>query len=70
MHLCDDSTPLTSDERLREVARILAVCVLRLGARAALPIAADEHSGPKNLAESVPAGLEVPGETVLSVHCG
>jgi hypothetical protein len=66
----DDVGMLTDDERLREVARILAAGVLRLGARAALPPAAVQVPGPQFLPETGPNCLEVPPETVLSVHTG
>ena len=56
--------------RLREVARILAAGVLRLHARVALPADTGEVSSPKNPAKSSEDCLEVPRETVLSVHTG
>jgi hypothetical protein len=72
---------MTADERLREVASILAAGILRLHSRAALP--ADPltlrplpqgegwgEGSPKSLPESGPDRLEVPAETVLSVHTG
>lgn len=65
----DDPAAMTADERLREVARILAAGILRLRSRAALPDPG-KHSGPKNPLESGPGCLEVPAETVLSVHTG
>ena len=57
---------LSPDDRLREVASILAAGVLRLRQRAALPT---------NETQETPAGmpatgLEVSDETVLSVHTG
>jgi hypothetical protein len=66
----DDPAAMTADERLREVASILAAGVLRLRSRAALPADPAEHSGPKNPLESGQDRLEVPGKTVLSVHTG
>jgi len=63
---CADAAPLTSDERLREVASILAAGVLRLRQRAALPT----DDAKKKPVELPAAGLEVSGETVLSVHTG
>jgi hypothetical protein len=57
------------DDRLREIARILAGGVLRLRARVALPAAA-QLSASKILPESGSNCLEVPPETVLSVHTG
>jgi len=50
----------------RTAAAILAAGVLRLRQRAALP----PEYGPINLEKSPPQGLEVPAETVLSVHTG
>jgi hypothetical protein len=61
---------MTDDERLREVARILAAGVLRLHARAALPPAPAQLPGTQILLESSPNCLEVPSETRLSVHTG
>ena len=70
MRLIDDPSSLTPDERLTEVASILAAGILRLHTRAALPEDVAEHSAPENPADSGSPGLEVPGETVLSVHSG
>lgn len=66
MHHCADAARLTPDERLREVASILAIGVLRLRQRAALPT----DDARKKPSELPAAGLEVPDETVLSVHTG
>ena len=63
---CADAARLSPDDRLREVAVILAVGVIRLRRRVALR--PDETL--ENLAESSAAGLEVLNETVLSVHNG
>ena len=65
MRSLDDPSFLTPGERLSEVAGILAAGVLRLHARAALP---GDNSGPEKSLDSSPAGLEVSGETVLSVY--
>jgi hypothetical protein len=65
-----DDSSLTPDERRSEVARLLAAGVLRLHAwkqRAADP-ACDSAS--ENPSESASSYLEVPAETVLSVHNG
>ncbi len=69
MRPIDDSL-LTLDERRSEVASILAAGVLRLCARTLPATEATEHSAPENLAESASSCLEVPDETVLSVHNG
>ena len=66
----EDPSSLMPDERFTEVAGILAGGILRLHARASLSEDAAEHSAPENPAESGSSGLEVPGETVLSVHNG
>lgn len=66
----DDPATMTADERLREVAAILAAGILRLRSRAALPADPGKHSGLKNSPESRQDGLEVSAETVLSVHRG
>lgn len=66
MSNCADPTRLSPDERLREVADILAAGVLRLRQRSAL----SPENAQINLAESSPAGLEVPARTRLSVRVG
>jgi hypothetical protein len=66
----DDPAAMTADERLREVAAILAAGILRFRSRAALPADPGQHCGPKNPLESGPDRLELPDETVLSVHTG
>jgi len=63
----DDPSFLTPDERLCEVAGILAAGVLRLHARVAL---SGDDLGPEKSPDSGAAGLEVSEETVLSVHSG
>ena len=67
MRPMDDPSFLTPDERLSEVASILAAAVLRLRVRAALP---GDEPGPENPPDSWPTCLEVPVNTVLSVHTG
>lgn len=66
MSNCANAARLLPDERLREVAAILAAGILRLHQRAALP----PEVAPNKLAELPAAGLEVSDETVLSVHRG
>ena len=66
----DDPAAMTADERLREVAVILASGILSLRSRAALPATPGQHSGPKNPPESGQECLEASAETVLSVHTG
>lgn len=65
-----DPACMTADERLREVAAIFAAGLLRLRARSALPTNPGQDSAPKNVPESGPDCLELPDETVLSVHTG
>jgi len=67
MRPIDDPSFLTPDERLSEVASILAAGVLRLHASAALP---GDNPAPEILPDSGPTCLEVPAETVLSIHTG
>ncbi|GIW90013.1 MAG: hypothetical protein KatS3mg109_0445 [Pirellulaceae bacterium] len=62
-----DPSHMAADERLHEVAGILAAGVLRLHSRAALPAHAQD-SGPEKPAKAGEDCLEVPGKTVLSVH--
>lgn len=69
MRPIDDSL-VTPDERLSEVASILAAGVLRLCARTLPASDAPKHSAPKNPEESASSCLEVLDETVLSVHNG
>ena len=70
MRPIDDSIPLTPDERLAEVAGILSTGILRLHTRMALFPDAAGLSVRKNPVKSATPGLEVPDETVLSVHNG
>ncbi|MCX7429091.1 MAG: hypothetical protein NTW96_26135 [Planctomycetia bacterium] len=67
MRSIDDPSFLTPDERLSEVASILAAGVLRLHARSAFPA---DNRGPGESPNSAPSGLEVSEETVLSVQRG
>jgi hypothetical protein len=69
MNAGEDET-LTENQRFCQIARILAAGVLRLRAHAALPPAPAQLPGPQILPESGPNCLEVPSETVLSVHTG
>ncbi|GIW90600.1 MAG: hypothetical protein KatS3mg109_1032 [Pirellulaceae bacterium] len=62
-----DPSHMAADERLHEVAGILAAGVLRLHSRVALPAHAQD-SGPRKPPEPGEDCLEVPGKTVLSVH--
>jgi hypothetical protein len=61
---CADAARLGPAERLREAAAIRAEGVLRLHGRVALPA----ENAIENSAESAPTCLEVPDETVLSIH--
>jgi hypothetical protein len=61
---------LAPDVRLREVARILALGILRLHSRAALVAAADEPGVSENPAQNAQDCLEVSPATVLTVHTG
>ena len=70
MRSIDDPAFLTPDQRLAEVASILAAGVLRLHARAAIPDDPEQLVAPGNLGKSGSPRLEVFDETVLSVHNG
>jgi len=63
----DDDVFLTPAARLCELAEILAAGILRLHVREAL-VADSDVDPAENLHEPGPARLEVPAETVLSVH--
>ena len=64
-----DRSVLAPEDRFQQVATVLAVGLLRLHAR---PVAADSalHVAHKKPPNSSPNCLELPGETVLSVHTG
>jgi hypothetical protein len=66
----DDGGMPTDDERLREIAGLLAASLLRLRCRAALPPQPGTSPGAENLPNSSLNCLELPGETRLSVHAG
>jgi hypothetical protein len=66
----DDSDILTGDERLREIAGLLAAGILRLRCRAALPPAPAATPDPENPPNSSLNCLEVPRESRLNVHTG
>ena len=61
-----DDPNISENDRLREIAGILAAGILRLHARAALP--SEQPLNPGKSADSSPNGLEVPGKTRLSGH--
>jgi hypothetical protein len=68
MRPIDNPSRLTPDERLSEVAGILAAGILRLRARAALPEEPGDSDDPENRDERGVSCLEVSAETVLSVN--
>jgi hypothetical protein len=65
-----DPAFLTTAERFRELAGILAVGILRLRDRAALAADPGEHPAPENPEKTGDSCLELSGKTVLSVHGG
>jgi len=69
MRSMDDSR-LTPEARRSEVASILAEWVLRLCARTWPSTDVPIHTAAENPAGSASSCLEVPAETVLSVHNG
>ena len=66
----DDPSSLTPDQRRAAVANILAAGILRLHARDALSDESADQPAPKKLSKPGSSCLEVPDETVLSVHNG
>ena len=70
MRPINDFSPLMPDDRRSELARILAGGMLRLHARAALPDEVKGLCAKEYLPDSAPERLEVPGQTVLTVHSG
>jgi hypothetical protein len=67
MRSCEDPALLTAEQRLSEVAAILAAGILRLRARAALPAT---EPGPEIPVDSGATCLDVRAKTVLSVLAG
>jgi len=67
MRPSDDPALLTPDQRLGEVASIMATGVLRPGARAAL---SGDDSNQKNSPNSSKSGLDVSEKTVLGDQSG
>lgn len=63
---CDTTSELTAEDRLAEIAAILAAGILRLHKRFALPTENGQIIAP----ESSPEGLAVPDGTRLSVCVG
>jgi hypothetical protein len=68
MRSAPESPHLTEDDRRHELAAILAASLIRLR----LAFSDDSPPGPvpKNLADSSPNCLELPGDPRLSVHTG
>ena len=66
----DDSVSMTPDEHRAAIAKILAAGILRLHTRAALPSASAPSSDAENTENPDSPRLEVPDDTVLSVHNG
>ena len=65
-----ETTLLSSLDRLREIAGILAASIFRLHGRLALAVDQDDRKFSEGAPNSRPEGLEVPAETVLSVDNG
>lgn len=63
---CANTTRPSPEERLSDVAAILAIGILRLRQRATLPTE-EQPENPENLP---PDGLAIPRETRLSVRVG
>ena len=69
MRTFEPASELSSDQRDRELAAILAAGVLRLRQRQKISSHAAKMSQ-ESSAESAAKPLDVSGETVLSVHTG
>jgi hypothetical protein len=65
-----DNSDLTPQDRFREIARLLAVGVLRLRDRAAFAADSGEHFASENPEKTGNSCLELSAKTVLSVHTG
>lgn len=65
---CDDSISLSPEQRLHEIARLLAAGVLRLRAHRAWALGRAEHSSAENLPETAPDRLELLTKTMLDVQ--
>jgi hypothetical protein len=65
----DDPDDISPNQRLRELAGILAVGVTRVRQRR-LQTGEPAAPSPETATELAASCLEVPGETVLSVHTG
>ena len=63
---CDETARRFDEQRLVDVASILAAGILRFRERQSLPVPANDA----NPADSSPERLELSGETVLSVVHG
>lgn len=61
---------LTPEQRCQELARTLAAGLLRLRAHSAAADPTDQQAGPETSRNSRPDGLELSGETVLTVQNG
>jgi hypothetical protein len=70
MRLYPDPVSMTPDERFGELSHILAAALLRRRVCPVLPDNPAKHPNPKNLPKTGQDCLEVPTETVLSVHTG
>ena len=66
----NDPSSLTPDQRRAAVANILAAGILRLRTRDALSDDSADPPAPRKLSNPGSSCLEVPDETVLSVHNG
>ena len=65
-----DPSALTPEERLDELASILAAAILRLRDRGALAVQPPPHPVTENLPLASPEPLEVPADPSVTVHAG
>lgn len=66
----DDPAPMAAEERARALARLLAAGIMRLRSSMARHVDSTEHPDAERARESSRNSLELPADTVLSVHTG
>lgn len=66
----DQSNVMAPQDRRLEIARLLAIGLLRFRSRPAPVVVSDPSSPTTILPDSSKSCLEVPAKTVLSVHTG
>jgi hypothetical protein len=65
-----DPARQTPEERLRDIAAVIAAGLLRLRDRTALPTESPSHLAPEKPGKVSTQGLEVSADTSVTVHGG